>query len=67
MKFGSGKIGMVTVNRKAYDLTGEPSRQGCNEGLARAGAVDEDGAKFTVFFKDGFFGALTPWNVERAE
>ena len=66
MKFGNGKIGMVTVNQKAYDLTEEPSAIGCNKGFLQAKAIDENSQIFTVFFKDAL-GFPAPWNVEKAE
>jgi hypothetical protein len=66
MKFGNGRIGMVTVNQKAFDLLEEPSSIGCNEGFSHAKAIDEDGQEFTVFFRD-ILGSITPWNVESAD
>jgi hypothetical protein len=66
MKFGSGRIGMVTVNQKVFDLTEEPSNIGCNKGFSHAKAIDESGRVFKVFFKD-ILGSIKPWNVESAE
>lgn len=67
MKFGSGKIGMVTIQGKAYDLTEEPTAIGCNAGFVHARAIDEFSNGYTVFFKEERFRGLIPWNAERIE